>query len=151
MKTILVPIDGSENSKRAMLKAKELADCLGSKIIVMNVMNIVTTASFYPGLHAPKSGGAVDWPGLYETAKQRSEKLLDEAKELLSGSNVETVMIDDPSGKFASAVVDLAKERDVDLIVMGSNGMGSLKHRLYLGSVTTKVLHMTDKAVLVIQ
>ncbi len=151
MKTILVPIDGSDYSKRAMLKAKELADCLGSKIIIMNVMNIVTTVSFYPSLHAAKPGGSVDWPGLYETAKQRSEELLDEAKGLLSGSDVETVMIDDPSGRFASAIVNFAKERDVDLVVMGSNGMGSLRHRLYLGSVTTKVLHMTDRPVLVIQ
>ncbi len=151
MKAILVPIDGSEYSERAMLKAKELADCLGSKIIIMNVMNIVTTVSFYPSLHEAKPNGSVDWPGLYETAKQRSEKLLKEAKELLSGSDVETVMIDEPSGKFAHAIVDFAKERDVDLIVMGSNGIGSLRHRLYMGSITTKVLHMTEKPVLVIQ
>ncbi|NLT47199.1 MAG: universal stress protein [Clostridiales bacterium] len=151
MKTILVPIDGSENSKRAMLKAKELADCLGSKIIIMNVMNIVTTVSIYPNLQSAKTGGSVDWPGIYDAAKERSEKLLGEAKELLKGSDVETVMIDDPSGKFATAIVNFANERDVDLIVMGSNGMGSLRHRLYLGSVTTKVLHMTEKAVMVIQ
>ena len=107
MKTILVPIDGSENSKRAMLKAKELADCLGSKIIIMNVMNIVTTVSIYPNLQSAKTGGSVDWPGIYDAAKERSEKLLGEAKELLKGSDVETVMIDDPSGKFATAIVTL--------------------------------------------
>ena len=151
MKTILVPIDGSEYSERAILKAKELAECLGSKIILMNIMSIVTTVSYYPNPRFAQASAGIDWPSLYEKAKEKSAKLIEESKNLLHGVDVETVILDEPSGKFATAIVEFANEHNVDLIVMGSNGMGSLRRRLYLGSVTTKVLHMTEKPVMVIQ
>jgi nucleotide-binding universal stress UspA family protein len=48
MKTILAPIDGSENSERALLKAKELADYVGSKVILLNVLSLVSVISYYP-------------------------------------------------------------------------------------------------------
>jgi nucleotide-binding universal stress UspA family protein len=150
MKTILVPIDGSEYSERALLKAKELADCLGSKVILVNVLSVLSTINYYPNrfAHAQTS---IDWAGLLAKSKEKSEELLEESKQLLGNLEVETVMIDEPSNRIADAIVESADEWNADLIVMGSNGMGSLRRRLYLGSVTTKVLHMTKKPVMVIQ
>ncbi len=151
MKTILVPIDGSEYSERALLKAKELADCMGSKVILLNVMSVASTITYYPNPRYAQIAQNIDWPSLLEGAKKKSEELLENSKALLGDTDSETVTLDDPTGRFAHAIVDYANERDVDLIVMGSNGVGSLRSRLYLGSITTKVLHMTERPVMVIQ
>jgi nucleotide-binding universal stress UspA family protein len=85
-----------------------------------------------------------------EKTRQNSEELLEKAKESLGDLDVETILIEEPIGRVADNIVEIAKEKDVDLIVMGSNGIGSLGRRLYLGSVTNKVLHMTKKPVMVI-
>ena len=61
------------------------------------------------------------------------------------------VMLEEYGEEMARSIVNFANECGADLIVMGSNGLGSLSKRLYMGSVTTRVLHITDKPVLVIQ
>ena len=152
MKTILVPIDGSENSERALLKAKELADCLGSKIILLNVISVRSTVSYYHfSGRLAQDTMAMDWKEIIGKAKADSQELLEKAKEKLGDSNVEPVMLEEYGEEMARAIVNFANEREADMIVMGSNGMGSLSKRLYMGSVTTRVLHITDKPVLVIQ
>ncbi|NLT48341.1 MAG: universal stress protein [Clostridiales bacterium] len=152
MKTILVPIDGSANSERALLKAKELADCLGSKIIVLNVISVRSTVSYYHfNARLAQDSMALDWPEIIKKTKADSQELLDKAKEMLGDSNVETVMLEEYGEEMARSIVNFANECGADLIVMGSNGLGSLSKRLYMGSVTTRVLHITDKPVLVIQ
>ena len=152
MKTILVPVDGSENSERALLKAKEIADCLGSKIIMLNVINVRSSVSYYHNnARLAQDTAALDWPAIVKKVRTDSQAMLDKAKKVLEGLEVEAIMLDEPGGDLAHTIVEFADERDVDMIVMGSNGMGSLKRRLYMGSVTTKVLHITEKPVLVIQ
>ncbi len=151
MKTILVPIDGSEYSDRALLKAKVIAEQFNSKVILLHVMSIVTTAPYYPNPRFAQSSMSLDWPRLIKEAQEKAAKLLEDSRKLLEGIDVETVTLDDPAGRFANVISDYAKERNVDLIVIGSNGMGSLRRRLYLGSVTTKLLHITDKTVMVVQ
>lgn len=152
MKTILVPIDGSANSERALLKAKELAGCLGSKIIVLNVISVRSTVSYYHfNARLAQDSKALDWPEIINKTKADSQELLDKAKEMLGDSNVETVMLEEYGEEMARSIVNFANECGADLIVMGSNGLGSLSKRLYMGSVTTRVLHITDKPVLVIQ
>jgi nucleotide-binding universal stress UspA family protein len=150
MKTILVPIDGSEYSERALSQAKELADRLGSKVILLNVLSLVSVINYYPD-GCGHVQAKLDWGGLLKKARKNSQELLEESKQSLGNLEVETILIEEPSGRVADAIVDVADEKDVDLIVIGSNGMGSLRRRLYLGSVTTKVLHMTKKPVMVIQ
>ncbi|MGI6733390.1 MAG: universal stress protein [Anaerovoracaceae bacterium] len=150
MKTILVPIDGSEYSERALLQAKALADCLGSKIILLNVLSLVSVINYYPN-GAGHIQAKFDWTGLLAKAKKKSRDLLEKSKKELGNLEVETMLIEEPSGRIADVIVDVADEKGADLIVMGSNGMGSLRRRLYLGSVTTKVLYTTERPVMVVQ
>jgi nucleotide-binding universal stress UspA family protein len=51
-------------------------------------------------------------------------------------------------GSPAQTILDLARSRDVDLIVVGSRGLGSVKGTL-LGSVSSEVVHHADRPVLV--
>ncbi len=148
--SILVPIDGSKHAERALLKAKELADCLGSKIILLNIVNLFSAQS-YPTFRFLDMASTLNLPELTRKADAKSSELLEHSKKLLDNLEVETLTIHDLAGKPAEIIVHLANEKKVDLIVMGSNGVGSLSDRLYIGSVTMKVLHTTDKPVLVIQ
>lgn len=148
--SILVPIDGSKHAERALLKAKELAYCLGSKIILVNIVNLFS-AQTYPTFRFLDMASTLNLEELGKKADVISSELLEHSKKLLGNLEVETHTIHDPAGKPAEIIVHLAKEKNVDLIVMGSNGVGSLSDRLYIGSVTMKVLHTTDKPVLVIQ
>lgn len=152
MKTILVPIDGSEFSQRAMLKAKELADCLGSKILLLNIVSIKSAVSYYNFSHRlAQDSMALDWKEIVTDAREDSLKLLEDAKKSLGETQAEIFMLDTPGADLSSSIVEFADEHDVDMIVMGSNGVGSLAKRLYLGSVTTRVLHTTQRPVLVVQ
>ncbi len=151
MKKILVPIDGSEYSERALMKAKEFAGAFDdSQVILLNIMNMESTVA---NLRYASIEAVLDWPELMEEAQEKSNKLLEESKKTFSDmpNQVETVMVNEPTGNIARAIADYANDNDLDIIIMGSNGMGSLKQRLYLGSVTNKVLHLTTKPILVIQ
>ncbi len=152
MKTILVPIDGSEFSQRAMMKAKELADCMGSTILLLNIINVRSAVAYYnfsPRL--AQDSVALDWKDIVATAREDANKLLEESKAALGDTKVETFVLDKPGANIYSVIVDFADEQDVDMIVMGSNGMGSRTRRMYMGSVTTRVLHSTSRPVLVVQ
>lgn len=153
MKTILVPIDGSKYSERAMKKAREFADCVdGSKIILLHIINVRSAISHYHhNVYLSQNSSTLDWPDIIKRARVDASDLLERSKQALEGVNVETVILDEPGIELSQVIVEFAKERDADLIVMGSNGIGSIGRRVYLGSITTKVLHTTDKPVLVIQ
>jgi len=53
-------------------------------------------------------------------------------------------------GHAAREIIADAKEHDVDVIVMGSRGRGDLAG-LVLGSTTHKVIHLTDRPVLIVR
>ncbi|MGI6727898.1 MAG: universal stress protein [Anaerovoracaceae bacterium] len=150
MKKILVPIDGSEYSDRAILKAKEIAKAFDSKVILLNIMSVVSAINYYPNM---RYAHIDDWLKLVTKAKEHSKELLETSKKAFGdiADQVEAVIIDEPGGNVARVISDYANENNIDLIVMGSNGMGSLSQRMYLGSVTTKVLHIVTKPVLVVQ
>ena len=82
MKTILVPVDGSEFSQRALLQAKELANCLGSKIILLNVLSVLSTFNYYPNRFAMRRPPSMG--GTSGKSKKNSEELMEESKKLLA-------------------------------------------------------------------
>ncbi|HHX13755.1 MAG TPA: universal stress protein [Clostridiales bacterium] len=151
MRRILVPIDGSEYSDRALLQAEKLARAFGSRLVLLNVISVAAVIDYEVNLRIASGSTMADWMGMVKEASAGSQKLLDETKAGLRGLDVETVVIDEPRGKIAQAIREYADKNEIDLIVMGSNGVGSLSQRLYLGSVTTKLLHTTKLPVLVVQ
>jgi nucleotide-binding universal stress UspA family protein len=151
MKNILVPIDGSEFSERAILKSKEFAEAFGCKVTLLNVISVLSAINYTTNTRFSMDA-VVDWPALVESAKTSSKELLEKAKASLPGIEVETVMMDQPDGAIAKAIADYVKlNDDVDLVIMGSNGIHSLAQRFYLGSVTLKMLHFVTKPILIVQ
>lgn len=150
MKKILVPVDGSEYSQRAILKAMELVKAFDSHVILLHVMNVESSVA---NLRYARVDTVLNWQTLVEDAQKKANDILEEGKKAYGdiSNKVETAVLDEPTGNIAKVIAEYANEQDVDLIIMGSHGMGSLMHRLSLGSVTNKVLHFVAKPILVVQ
>ncbi len=144
MKKILIPIDGSEYSERAMEKGRELAKVFDSSIVLLNVVYVPLPVYTYEGERGR------NMMQLAENAQKQSEEMLKDAKEFFSdmAGKVEAVSAE---GDIATVIIEYVKDNDIDFIIMGSHGLGAVMHRLLVGSVTTKVLHHVDQPVLVVK
>jgi nucleotide-binding universal stress UspA family protein len=126
---ILVPIDGSEISMRAMNFAIELGRSFNSELIVLNV-DIPYDLSRIKPVVKDKDGKVVESAQLtpLEIAEREAKK---SGYERISFKKYVDI---DPAEK----ICEVAEKIDADLIVMGNRGMGVLAG-FFLGSVSTKV------------
>ena len=136
---ILVPVDGSDTSTRALRHAVALCKAFRTgKLLVVAVDD-----SLFPG--AGRKLGAE------ATAAHHAEnfgRMLAPARKLLGGGAAKADFIE-LVGDVAQGILDTAAGRKVDLIVMGSRGAGGIKGAL-LGSVSQKVLTDTPVPVTIV-
>jgi len=140
MKRILIPIDDSEYSKRAMAQGAELARTMGSTVVLVHVIPLM------PQIRKGDPGALL---GTNYTSA--AEAMMKEAKASFGdiADRVETVILKgDPAGELLQYI---SSWRNIDVIIMGSHGIGSAARRFLIGSVTNKLLHHTNKPVLVIR
>lgn len=140
-KTILVAVDGSDHSAKAIDVACDLADKYDGKVVVVSV---------YKTIRVPDSTHALIRPQLSTeppsgTRRQTAQHVVDAAAERvrergLPASQVETVV---KQGQPARTIVKEAKDRGADAIVIGSRGLGDMSGFL-LGSVSHKVSNLAE-------
>ena len=137
---ILVPIDGSDNSYRALDAALLLSEKLGSNITVIHVMEEV------PITHI---GSEKLLNELLETYKKENQDILSKCSQIATqkGLSINTFLL---QGNPASAILDFSKKEKFDLVIMGSRGLGKFKE-LILGSVSSKIVHHSPCGVLLIR
>lgn len=143
--SILVPIDGSDNAKRALEQAVDLATTYGASITLAYVahdiaplanFDQISTATEYVKEHLPQD------------MEKEGQVFLDGiAKTVPESVPVKSVFA---VGSPGSAIVEAAKDGDFDLIVMGSRGLGPLKG-LFLGSVSSYVVTRAGCSVLIVK
>ncbi len=140
MKKILVATDGSKYSKKALLKAKQMATDIGSEVTVVSIVTF--SDNLYSRNKAIKSE-------LKKAEMEKSKHVLKEAEEIFS----------DFKGKFSTVykigdvvneIIKLAEEGEYDLLIMGSRGMGAFSRTL-LGSVSDKVIHHVNISVMIVK
>lgn len=132
MKHILVGYDETPPAERALERAAQLAKTFEAQ---------VTVASIAAGLRGVGAGPIPDPPTLHVQQLQHGKEKLAEL-----GIEAETVTgVGDP----AKALVAIAEERQVDLIVVGTHGRPGLG-RLLLGSVSDDVEHKAHCDVLIV-
>ena len=137
MEKILVPVDGSESSERALKKAIELAVALKAKLSFLYVANVNQLA-----VNSCLSAE------LLEAVNKAGDVVLSHAEESVpDGVEAERLL---ETGAPASAIIDVAEDSGVDLIVMGSRGLGLVKGVL-LGSVSQYVVENAKCAVMVVK
>ena len=138
-KRILVPTDGSEFAKKAEKHALFLAMASGAEIFAVSV----TENNFVNGL--PLDDEVYQ---LNQILKERSEENLKEFDELNDNNDLKITHVI-REGSPAKVILEVAKEEDIDLIVMGSSGKSGFD-RFIMGSVADKVVNSAKCAVLVI-
>lgn len=136
-KNILVPVDGSKNSEDAIQKAIELAQACNAKLNFLYVANINQLAI-----------NACLTEAILESVTKAGDVILDRAMEAVP-AGVEKEAFSE-TGSPAVVILDFLEEHDVDLVVMGSRGLGVMKGVL-LGSVSQYVVEQAKCPVLVVK
>lgn len=129
MPGILVGIDGSGHSERALEWAMKEAALRSQPLTVLAVHPVV----------AGWTGRAVSYPGdaeLLESTRSAAQAVTDKVLAGLTGARPESVTVEAVSGIPAEALLNAAA--DADLIVLGSRGSGGFA-RLAMGSVSDQV------------
>ena len=167
IQTILSPIDGSERSDKALDFALDLARKYDAKLRLLHVLmenlskeelermaRIEGLAEHVSSareqlLKAPPAqmapgGAAVPSPPTSSKASssdviaELGEQILESAKRKVSGAGVTLSKATTAKGDAAKQILKVAEDESIDLIVMGTRGLGELKS-LVLGSVSRKV------------
>jgi len=130
---ILVPVVFSDNSKRIAYQAAWLARRFQAEIILLHV---VTPLSYPRGFL--ESGHEITAQDLHAHIVQRAQEDLDHALSAeFDGIAVTRVLL---RGDPAHEIVTTARDRNVDLIVISTHGLGAF-YRFLMGSVAAKVMH----------
>ena len=137
-KRILVPTDGSEFAVKAQKHALFLAKVSGAEIIAVSV----TENNFVNGI--PLDDEVYQ---LNQILNERSEENLKEFDKLNEDNIKVTHVVRE--GSPAKVILEVSKEENVDLIVMGSSGKSGFD-RFIMGSVADKVVNSAKCAVLVV-
>lgn len=138
-KNILVAFDGSDLAEKALTMGEELAAQNGATLHIFHV-NIVA---------ASLSAQAASSPALADMLSTAGEKIRAKAQELMKDSTCAYQIVVQNAPAPAKPLMDYAKRNDVDLIVMGSRGLGTVKQ--YFGSVAHSVLNVTHIPTLIIK
>lgn len=126
---ILVPIDGSKASEKALTYAISLARKMGAKITL---------------LHAQESGSLAVRP---EIMKGIGNAILSEAAGKVKDVEFDTRL---ETGSPGTVITQTANQDNYDLVVMGDKGHSSAR-KFLLGSASNHVLHYVNRAVLIVK
>jgi nucleotide-binding universal stress UspA family protein len=140
---ILVPVDGSEISYRALDAGLFFSEKLGSNITVIHVMEDI------PITHIESQKLLNDMLEISAACKQQGQDILSKCSETAKnkGLMVNTILL---KGNPASIILDFCKNGNYDVIIMGNRGMGKIRE-IILGGVSSKILHNSSCPVLLIK
>ena len=134
---ILVPLDGSDYSKKALLQACDMAKNYQANLILVYVVD------------KTRSLNLLDKNEYLKMLRKFGEKVLIKGKETAQtkGMDVTTIM---KEGNVTNEIVKLAKNKKCNLIIVGSKGLGATA-RFFLGSVSNKVANNSPCSVLIVK
>ena len=140
--TVLVPVDFSDASRQALVQAYALAASWDAHLDVLHVIEEPAFPSFYNTGSVALYGRA---PDLKDTSRQALHQLLDQLPDTPDADRIGLhVCQGDPSEE----ILRFAEDHDVDLIVIGPEGLTGVG-RLLLGSTADKVVRRASCPVLV--
>ena len=140
IRNILVGVDGSENSDRALDFALDLAEKFNASILILNVSESLAMGAV-PGESIAYSGGntAVFGKDLRKIHDEILSRSVAHAKAVKPNLAVSSML---KEGNPALEIVNTAKEGGFDAVVVGNKGLGKMKE-LFLDGVSEKVAHLT--------
>jgi nucleotide-binding universal stress UspA family protein len=136
IRQVLVGVDGSDNARRAVDWAGGLAKLVGARVIAVYAQGLLAHGD--DGELVPAQSARADAP----------QRLQDEWCASLVAESVEHECIV-RDGSAVAVMLETAQERDVDLIVLGSRGLGGYPE-LLLGSTSTQVAQRSSIPVVIV-
>jgi nucleotide-binding universal stress UspA family protein len=137
---ILLSTDGSDVARKGVEHGMALAKALNAKVTVITVTEPL-----------PYGGLPHETVGRFDAAcKEHAGKVLDEAQVLAKQIGISADLLHVPKERPATAIIETAKSRGCDLIVMASHGRRGLG-KLVLGSQTSEVIANGSVPVLVVR
>jgi nucleotide-binding universal stress UspA family protein len=140
METVVAGTDGSPNAEAAVRRAADIAKADGA---VLHLVTAFPDAPTYSETIA--SSAKRDRIDLREVA----EGVLSRTAEELRGEGLE-VVTDAREGDPAQVILDVAREQDADLVVIGAHGLTGIR-RFLLGSVASKLAHHADCSLMIVR
>jgi nucleotide-binding universal stress UspA family protein len=158
---ILLSTDGSDVARKGVEHGMDLAKALKAKVTVITVTEPLPVDHTggqplgWTPLPGFGSGPAGEWTpeivARFDVAcKEHASKVLDEARALAGQAGISAELFHIPNAHAATAIIETAKSRGCDLIVMASHGRRGLG-KLFLGSQTSEVLADGSVPVLVVR
>lgn len=144
-KNILVPIDGSPTSKKALDEAVELARLTGGRIHLLHVVDLYVAATGFEAAGAYMND-------LRPVLVGSGEELVAKAKADVeqSGIAVETEVYESVSQRVSEIIVQRAESLGADLIVLGTHGRRGIE-RIVMGSDAEQVVRTAPVPVLLVR
>ena len=141
---ILIAVDGSEPSNHAMEMAIEMAKKFGSELHMLHVVR---------SMQLPTNFGRLeDYVALerrrHDLLKSAGEQILNQCRGVAEAAGLSTVKTDVGAGDPANAIVTYANKNGIDLIALGSRGLGEVEGVL-MGSVSRKVSNTSKSSCLI--
>ena len=137
LRRILVPIDGTEYSWRALEYACELVRLSGGSLVLMTVTK---------GQHAqPVLAAEGDAPFTHI-----GNEVLDSANAMLAGKGIDCTYLLENGGNVAASILQTVQDEGCDAIVLGSRGMGVLEG-IFRNSVSQLVLENATVPVTIVK
>lgn len=140
LKTILVAVDGSEYSYKAVHYACLIGPAVGAEILLLHVVPMLPSATPY---HDTVSGQP------FLALQQVGEDILARAKGLASSDGCQVIDLLS-HGDPASRIIEVAEEKKVDMIIVGSRGVSGIR-RLFVGTTSDKVAKSAPCPVLIVR
>lgn len=159
IRNIVVPVDGSDNAERALELATDIGEKYGASISLLHVLltgleplqaTRLARKAGVPDHQLSLHGSYVDTSRQREVLEQIGNKLLEQAKARVEAAGVADVDTTMRQGPTARNILKFAKEKEADLIVMGSRGLGDISG-LLLGSVSHRVQHLAKCTVITVK
>ena len=134
---ILVPLDGSSYSEKALLHACDLAKNYQSRLILLYVVEKLVFIN------------PLDRKVYLEMLRKVGNNVLTTGKKIATNQGMNSKIVI-KEGNIANEIIKLAKKEQCNLIVMGNKGLGATA-RFLLGSISNKLANNSTCSILIVK
>jgi len=147
LKHVLVPLDGSQLAEEALEYAQSIIDSQGV-ITLVSAIEVDAVPTYGPAMMPMVRTSIPDYQDALNNLIPQANAYLQRVVDVLTTRGLQADF-EARLGEPASVIVEIARERDVDAIVISTHGRSGLGRFLF-GSVTTKVLEAANRPVFVV-
>ena len=149
-KTILVAVDGSDHSWKALDLATEMAKNHEAKLHILHVIPYQDLPEALHDFAKAENVPIEEERYRFHYGRTLGDKLTELAEDRARASGLTAVSAQTAEGRPADAILEVAKRQDADTIVLGSRGTGYMSGML-LGSVSHRVANLADVTCIVVK